>query len=70
MVDLCERGESPRSVTVFLETVADFVHWSARQRVGLAEIDEAVVSCPLNRHPPVYRCAAPVRRTHFMAVWA
>jgi site-specific recombinase XerD len=60
---LRERGYSPQTVTVYLESVAHFAHWSARQRIRLAEINEGVIGRFLERHLPVCRCARRCQRT-------
>jgi integrase/recombinase XerD len=60
---LRERGYSPQTLTVYLESVAHFAHWSARQCIGLAEIHEGVIGRFLNRHLPVCRCAQRCQRT-------
>jgi integrase/recombinase XerD len=60
---LNERGYSPQTLAVYLESVAHFAHWSTRQRIGLAEINEDAVGRFLNQHLPICRCARRCQRT-------
>jgi len=60
---LNERGYSPQTAGVYLESVAHFAHWSARQHIGVAEINEGAVGCFLNQHLPFCRCAIRCQRT-------
>ena len=60
---LSKRGYSHQTLTVYLECVAHFAHWSARQRIGLAEINEGAVDRFLRQHLPICRCAKRCQRT-------
>ena len=59
---LSERGYAPLTVKAYLESVAHFAHWCARQRIGLTEINEDVIERFLNRHLPLCRCARRCQR--------
>jgi len=60
---LSERGYAPKTVQIYLESVAHFAHWSGRHCIGLPAIDEAAVKRFLIRHLPFCRCAQRCQRT-------
>ena len=58
---LSKRGYSHQTLAVYLECVAHFAHWSARQRIGLAEINEGAVDRFLKQHLPHHPSAQTIR---------
>jgi integrase/recombinase XerD len=54
---LAERGYAPRTIQMYLESVAHFTHWCGAKRIGLIEIDESTVERFLCRHLPFCHCA-------------
>lgn len=54
---LIERGYTPGTISVYLESVAHFAHWMVLQRLELARLDEDVAHRFLERHLPTCHCA-------------
>ena len=59
---LCDQGYAPSTVRLYLNCLAHFAHWAARQRVELAALDHQVKRF-VDWHLPRCRCVAPVQRT-------
>lgn len=60
---LSERGYASQTVQIYLESVAHFAYWCARQRISLLEINEAAVEHFMDRHLPLCRCAQRCQRS-------
>jgi site-specific recombinase XerD len=59
---LSEQGYAPETIRIYLECVAHFAHWCARQRIGLLAINEDVAGSFLNRHLHECRCSQRCQR--------
>jgi integrase len=59
---LCDQGYALGTVRLYLNCLAHFAHWAARQRVELAALDHHVKRF-VDWHLPRCRCVAPVQRT-------
>jgi site-specific recombinase XerD len=63
VVYLSERGYAPRTIDMYLRSVAHFAHWSASRLRVLEVIHESLVQCYIDEHLPVCRCAPRCVRT-------
>src|SRR5579862_1091241 len=53
---LIGHGYALRTMQSYTASIAHFSHWLAVERLELADIDETVISCFVDRHLPRCRC--------------
>jgi hypothetical protein len=62
---LGDEGYAAGTISIYLASVAHFVHWISKRHIRLWDIDEQLVGVFLDRHLPACRCARRCQRVRY-----